>query len=81
MKSPFRHPPTKALTKRACKITTQGRLTCIIAQPPVDCKENRNMTNTQRIAAYIDSSPNKEKLKAALPLLLDLFFQKNEECC
>ena len=38
------------------------------------------MTNTQRIAAYIDSSPNKEKLKAALPLLLDLFFQKNEEC-
>ena len=36
------------------------------------------MTNIQKIAAYIDSSPNKERLMAALPVLLELWFSMNK---
>ena len=35
------------------------------------------MTNIQKIAAYIDSSPNKERLMAAMPVLLEMWFSMN----
>ena len=36
------------------------------------------MTNIQKIAAYIDSSPNKERLMAAMPVLLEMWFSMNK---